>query len=117
MSYVLVGILLLLLAGAFIAYLVMTAARRSNVSDAPTPGVGADESPFGDTTQHAGEQAGGVTVGKSDADEAGGTGRPVDGAESVGGDRPPAASEPSHRFQRDPVGGEAEARPYTEKGA
>jgi hypothetical protein len=117
MSYVLVGLLVLLIAAGFITYLVMTATRRSNVSDAPTPGVGADESPLGDTTQHAGEQSDGATVGRSDATEAGGTGRPVDGAESVREDVPPAAPEPSHRFQRDPVGGEAEARPFTEKGA
>jgi hypothetical protein len=94
----------------------MTATRRSNVSEAGTPAIGSDEAPLGDTSQHAGEQAGGATVGRSDADEAGGTGRPIDGPASVREGEAPAAPEPSRRFQRDPVGGEAEARPFTERG-
>lgn len=125
MSYVLVGILLLLIASAFVAYLVMNASTRSGKGadatsadrdDAGAPGIGADESPLGDTTEHAGtaSSAGGETVGEQDADRAGGTGGPVlsgDTDNPSGGPQPPS---PDRRFQRDPVGGEAEARPFTE---
>ena len=119
MSYVLVGILLLLLVGVFVTFLVMQATKRSahataTDSDDAAPGQGADESPLGDTTQHAGQQPGqqGYTEGGQDADESGGTGTPVGGADAVTGDND--QDRPEGRFQRDPVGGEAEARPFTE---
>ena len=118
MSYVLVGILLLLIVGGFVTFLVMQATKRSAHATATddadaAPGVGADPSPLGDTLQHAGEQPGdGTTTGGQDADRSGGTGAPTRGADSVtgGGDQ----DRPDGRFQRDPVGGEAEARPFTE---
>ena len=119
MSYVLVGILLLLLVGGFVTFLVMQATKRSAHAtaadgDDAAPGQGADESPLGDTTQHAGEQPGqdGYTAGGQDADEKGGTGGPVGGADGVTGDND--QDRPDGRFQRDPIGGEAEARPFTE---
>jgi hypothetical protein len=95
MSYVLVGILLLLIASGFIAYLVMTATKRSSPATADdsavdAPGIGADDSPLGTTEQHAAPAADGSGDG------------PVSGPTEPG------------RFQRDPVGGEAEARPFTE---
>ena len=105
MSYVLVGILLLLLAGAFITYLTMTATKRSEhatatEADNPNPGIAADESPLGDTKQHAGRQdLQGRTVGGTDEAES----------------SPDTEPAPKGRFQRDPVGGEAEARPFTER--
>jgi hypothetical protein len=104
MSYLLMGILLLLIAGAFVTYLVMTATKRSDHataadSDSAAPGIGADESPLGDTKQHAGEQdLEGRTVGGTDTDDT----------------RPDTDPAPPGRFQRDPVGGEAEARPFSE---
>ena len=120
MSYVLVGILLLLIAGGFITFLVMNATKRSAHataadSDEEMPGIGADASPLGDTTQHAGEQPGqeGYTSGGQDADTVGGTGAPTRGGEAVTGDAD--QDRPEGRFQRDPVGGEAEARPFTER--
>ena len=119
MSYVLVGILLLLLVGGFITFMVMQATKRSAHataadSDNPAPGQGADESPLGDTTEHAGRQPGqeGYTAGDQDADDKGGTGAPVGGADAVTGDN--EQDRPDGRYQRDPIGGEAEARPFTE---
>jgi len=98
MSYILVGILFLLIASAFIAYLVLTATRRSSPAreeGAPVGIGGDDRSPFGDTSEHAGHDRGGRTVGGTDDGGGGGS------------------SPPPGRFQRDPVGGEAEARPFT----
>ena len=95
MSYVLVGILLLLIVGGFVAFLMMQATKRSahataTDSDDAAPGIGADaETPLGDTPHHAEHDGGGDSTGS-------------------GQDRPDG------RFQRDPVGGEAEARPFTE---
>ena len=95
MSYVLVGILLLLIVGGFITFMVMQATKRSahatstDSSDA-APGIGADEeTALGDTPHHADHGGGGDDTGS-------------------GQDRPDG------RFQRDPIGGEAEARPFTE---
>ena len=111
MSYVLVGILFLLIAGAFITFLVMQATKRSHHATAtdsgdPAPGIGADPSPLGDTLQHAGRQPGdGTTSGGQDADASGASATPA----------PADQSRPDGRFQRDPVGGEAEARPFTER--
>jgi hypothetical protein len=99
MSYVLVGFLLLLIASALITYLVLTATKRSSPARVETgpPGIGSDhETPFGDTSEHAGEQDRGQTVGKADRSDK--------------GDEP--STSPRGRFQRDPVGGEAEARPF-----
>lgn len=121
MSYVLVGILLLLIVGGFVTFLVMQATKRSDHATAtddrnPAPGIGADESPLGDTSQHAGRQPGqeGFTSGGQDADTVGGTGGPTRGADAVTGGANSGEHRPDGRFQRDPVGGEAEARPFTE---
>ena len=116
MSYVLVGILLLVIASAFITFLVLTATRRSSPAreEGGPPGIGADdETPLGDTSEHAGEHEGGVTVGEDDHSRAGSGGAPRFGADSVTDDREPASAPPEGRFQRDPVGGEAEGRPFT----
>jgi hypothetical protein len=119
MSYVLVGILLILIGLAFVAYLVLTATKRSSPATGAdsAPGIGAGRGPFGDTHEHAGEQSGGHTVAGSDADTKGGTGRPVRDDPSTTEDPAPKAPEEGRRFQRDPIGGEAEARPFTESGA
>jgi len=95
MSYVIVGILLLLIVGGFVTFLTMQATKRSQHatatdSDEVAPGIGADrQSPLGTTTEHADHDGGDAGTGS-------------------GQDRP------AGRFQRDPVGGEAEARPFTE---
>ncbi len=124
MSYVLVGILLLLLVGGFITFLVMSATKRSDHAaatdsgkpdDKPTP-FAADESPAGDTSQHAGEQPGqdGYTTGGQDAGDKGGTATPVGGADGITGDND--QDRPEGRFQRDPIGGEAEGEPAEDVG-
>jgi hypothetical protein len=74
-------IVVLLIAG-FVTFLVMNSMKKSGpVAEGEqegAPGIGADETPLGDTTEHAGRQSDeGTTVGDQDADESGGTGRPV----------------------------------------
>jgi hypothetical protein len=82
MEYLAVGLVLLLLIAGFVTFLVLNATKKSgpvaNRGDEGPPGIGADDTPLGDTTQHAGEQSGeGTTVGEQDADDSGGTGRPT----------------------------------------
>jgi hypothetical protein len=69
MGYVIAAIILVLIVGAFVFFMVNSATRKSNVSDATDPGadqnplgiVGSDrETPAGDTGQHADEDAGGA---------------------------------------------------------
>ena len=93
MGYVIAGIIVLLIVAAGITVLVLNATRRQRQPSAAdrdygegTPGsdmaiVASDENtPLGDTDQHAGEQTReGRTVGGQDADRAGGTGRPAGG--------------------------------------
>ena len=92
MGYVIAGIIVVLIVGAFIFFLVGNATRKSNVSDAGDPGadqnplgiVGSDsETPAGDTSQHADEDAGGAgrTAGGSDDPR---VARPVVGGEGEG---------------------------------
>ncbi len=109
MGYVIAAVLVLLIVAGFVLFLVTNATRKSNVSDAGDPGAdqnslgiigGDDETPAGDTSEHAGEQTEeGRTVGGQDAEVHGGTGAPPDrGAPSA--DSPDVA--------RPVVGGEAE---------
>jgi hypothetical protein len=80
MGFVLVLVLVLLVVAGFVTFLVLNATRKSGpaADDGAAPGVGADESPLGDTIEHAGEQSTeGTAVGRQDADATGGTGRPV----------------------------------------
>jgi hypothetical protein len=116
MEYVAVGILVLILIGGFVIFLVMQATRRSSpathdTSD-DTPGIGSDETPLGDTTQHAGEQdESGRTVTSNDADRSGGTGAPTTDLPQRSVQQDP----PDGRFKRDPIGGEAEGEPAIER--
>ncbi len=91
MSYVLVGILLVLIAAGFITFLTMQATKRSSPAreeDGP-PGIGTDdETPFGDTSEHAGDHEGGETVGADDHSRAGSSGAPRFGADSVTDNEP-----------------------------
>jgi hypothetical protein len=110
MTYVLIGILLVLVAGGFITFVVLRSTERSaaagdpsadNRTDRGLPGIGLDETPLADTAEHAGEQ-----------DDQGRTVAPADAEHEPG--EPPAGPPAPGRVQRDPVGGEAEARPYQE---
>jgi hypothetical protein len=111
MGYVIAAILVVLLVSALVFFLVTNATKKSNVSDAGDPGadqnplgiIGSDDdTPMGDTTEHAGEQnESGETVGGQDAEEHGGTGEPPErSGTSPRSDRPDVA--------RPVVGGEAE---------
>ena len=59
MEYVIPAVLVLLLVAGFVTFLVLNATRKSGPAargDRP-PGIGADdETPLGDTTEHAGDQ-------------------------------------------------------------
>jgi len=95
MEYVIPLVLVMLLVAGFVIYVVLNATRKSSSAarDSSSPGIGADDTPLGDTTEHAGQQSGeGTTVGQQDADEAGGTGRPVTSgpAEATGPGQDPA---------------------------
>jgi hypothetical protein len=110
MGYVIAAVIVVLLIGGFVFMLVTNATRKSNVSDAEDPGadqnplgiVGSDDdTPAGDTSQHAGEQTeSGETVAGQDADVHGGTGGSPGGGAAPHVDRPDVA--------RPLIGGEAE---------
>jgi hypothetical protein len=85
MGYVIAGVLVLLIITGLILFLVTNSMKKNDISDAGDPGadqnpmgiIGSDDTPLGDTSQHAGEQTReGTTVGGQDADEHGGTGAP-----------------------------------------
>src|SRR3954469_1860903 len=82
MEWVIIVVVLVILIGGFVSFLVMNASKKSGpVADAPDegpPGIGPDETPLGDTAEHAGDTTEhGTTAGGQDATESGGTGRPV----------------------------------------
>jgi hypothetical protein len=118
MGYVIAAVLVLLIVSGFVLFLVTNATRKGNVSDADDPGAeqnalsilgSDDETPAGDTSQHAGEQTEeGTTVGGQDADAHGGTGAPpgrFKGARGGAADSPDVA--------RPVIGGEAEGERST----
>jgi len=81
MAYVIVAIVVILLIAGFVTWLSLNAANKGGPNlddDSGTPGIGQDETPLGDTSQHAGEQTEqGTTTGGQDAEQSGGTGTPV----------------------------------------
>jgi hypothetical protein len=102
MGYVIAAILVVVIVAAGVTVLMLNATRRqrrASVADSGygegTPGSEAaivapdDNTPLGDTDQHAGEQTrSGETVGGQDADRSGGSGRPVtDSAGTTSGSR------------------------------
>jgi hypothetical protein len=124
MTYVVIGILFVLVVGAGVMAFVMLGTRNSapataedeNATSAPFSGP--DHTPAGDTAQHAGEQdAQGRTVTPNDAEGRGGTGAPTSGPHPAGHTPSQATQEPpGGRFKRDPVGGEAEGEPAIRTG-
>ena len=106
MGLVIALVVVVLLVGGLIIYLVLNATRKRG----PDTGMGTDPSPVGDTTEHAGEQdMEGTTVGRQDADDAGGTGKPVQSgpAESTAARNDPADPDAAAHVARP---GEGEAR-------
>ena len=60
MAYAIVGVVVVLIVAGFVIFMVLNATRKSSpAAETPregAPGIGADDTPLGDTTQHAGEQ-------------------------------------------------------------
>jgi hypothetical protein len=81
MTYVIVAIVVILLVAGFVTFLTLNATNKGGPNmdgDEGAPGMGTDETPLGDTSQHAGHQTeAGTTTGGQDAEEKGGTGEPV----------------------------------------
>jgi hypothetical protein len=100
MGYVIVAIVVLLLVAGFITFFVMNAARRSGQAEPGDPGsegtpagiAAPDESPLGDSSEHAGDTAGHA------ADEGSGQ----SGAPRVGDPGPEATANDSERVGNRP---------------
>lgn len=126
MEYVLAGLALLLVVALGAGVGILTARRRGR--DPGRAAAGADygagvpgtdaailapdqESPLGDTSEHAGDQRNGETVAGQDAEHSGGSGRPrgsgYAGTRGIGDRRDPTADERS-RSARPVDGGEGE---------
>ncbi|HYI20357.1 MAG TPA: hypothetical protein VD836_16685 [Solirubrobacteraceae bacterium] len=82
MEYVIPILLVILLVAGFVTFLVMNAAKKGGANaegDPGPPGIGPDETPLGDTSQHAGEQTReGTTPRGQDDRRFAGRGRPHD---------------------------------------
>jgi hypothetical protein len=92
MGYVIAAILVLLIVGGFVFFLVTNATKKSNVSDAGDPGadqnalgiIGSDdETPAGDTSEHADQDEGTSVRGDTHHDRPN-VARPVVGGEAEG---------------------------------
>jgi len=80
MEWVIPLVLFVVLVGGFVTFMVLNATKKGEASAegaSGAPGIGRDDTPLGDTTQHAGEQdSEGRTVDGQDAAASGGSGRP-----------------------------------------
>jgi hypothetical protein len=58
MGYVIAAIVVLLIVAGFVTFVVLNSMRKGSAKaeDEGTPGIGQDETPLGDTTEHAGDQ-------------------------------------------------------------
>jgi hypothetical protein len=99
MAYLIPIVIVVLAIAGFVIFMVFRAVDKGASSgtdgaDGGAPGVGSDDqTPLGDTSEHAGEQTeAGTTVAGQDADEHGGTGRPVHSgaAETTGAGHDPS---------------------------
>ena len=61
MGFVIAAVVVVLLIAGFVTFFVLNATRKTGPvadgSDEGAPGIGADETPLGDTQEHAGEQS------------------------------------------------------------
>jgi hypothetical protein len=60
MEYVIPAVLVMILVGGLVTFLVINATKKSGPvadSDEGAPGIGQDDTPLGDTSEHAGEQS------------------------------------------------------------
>jgi len=67
MEYLIPALLVLIIVGGFVTFMVLNATKKSGpvaeTDEEGAPGIGGDETPLGDTTEHAGTQsAHGTTV-------------------------------------------------------
>ena len=101
MGYVIAAIVVLLLVAGFVTLMVFNSMRKSSskAADGAAPGVGQDETPLGDTTEHAGTHA---ETGET-ADDPEGAARGVDpeGGDPEGGEGPSRPARPEDRQLRD----------------
>jgi hypothetical protein len=101
MEYALVGIVVLLLVTGFVAFFVFNATKKGGGADPADPGAegnpagiaAPDESPLGDTTQHAGDQQEGRTVEDPERAGRGPGGDRQGGGDDDGRETPAPASE------------------------
>lgn len=97
MGYVIAGIVVLLIVAVAIAWLVMSATSRRQQ---PTAIVASDETPMGDSAEHAGEQSeSGETVSDPESAERGMD--PSGGDRPEGGGGPRRPERPEDRQMRD----------------
>jgi hypothetical protein len=99
MEYLIPIVLVMLLVGGFVTFLVLNATKKSkpaeaegSADEAPTTMAATDESPLGDTTEHAGQQSDqGHTVRDPEGGGEGGGkgGASVRPGEGEGGERAP----------------------------
>jgi hypothetical protein len=107
MGYVIAGILVMLLVAAFVTFFVINATKRSGSANPSDPGAegnpagiaSPDDSPLGDTTEHAGDQQEGQTV--NDPEHEGGGSTPDD-KPRVGDAGPEARTPDSERLANRP---------------
>ena len=74
MGYVIAAVIVMLVVAGFVTFVVTNAAGKSgSAADRPEdgpPGIGTDETPLGDTAQHADERSGHATlVGRHETDD------------------------------------------------
>jgi hypothetical protein len=84
MEYVIPAVLVLLLVAGFVTFLVLNATRKSGPAaaggDERPPGIGQDETPLGDTAEHAGEQTDAGTTARDPEQSGGERDDPADAA-------------------------------------
>ena len=103
MEYLIPIMLVLLLVSGVVTFMVLNATKQSKPSEAddsedsdPKTMAASDDSPLGDTTEHAGEQSGeGDTVEAPEGEgESGGGSGPAQGGSSTGSAETPDAPRP-----------------------
>jgi hypothetical protein len=102
MGYVIAAIVVLLIVAGFVTFVVLNSMRKGSAKaeDDGTPGIGQDETPLGDTTEHAGSHG---ESGET-ADDPEGAARGVDpsgGDAPEGGEGPTRPERPEDRQLRD----------------
>jgi len=77
MEYVIPAVLVILLVGGFVTFMVLNATKKRGpaAKGDDAPGIGGDDTPLGDTTEHAGEQTAEGHTESDPEDPGSGTGR------------------------------------------